>query len=72
MDYLQTSDFQQTLPENISIPVVNTVTAPPTIVTSSTTEPTFSTTEPKSSTTEEPTFSTTEEPTDLRVIIIVI
>ena len=58
MDYLQTSDFQQTLPENISIPVVNTVTAPPTIVTSSTTE------EPTSSTTE-PTFSTTEEPADL-------
>ena len=58
MDYLQTSDFQQTLPENISIPVVNTVTAPPTIATSSTTE------EPTSSTTE-PTFSTTEEPADL-------
>lgn len=55
MDYLQTSDFQQTLPEIISIPVVNTITTPPTIATSSTTEPTSSTTEPTSSTTEEPT-----------------
>ena len=59
MDYLQSSDFQQTLPENVSIPAV---TAPPT--SNTTDEPTSSTTDEATSNTTEPTFSTTEEPTD--------